>query len=45
MGSVELFDKEIIQLNEGNFKYCSPEKKKHKDSMADPTFKPFMGSS
>ena len=28
MMSVELFDKEIGQLNEGNFKFCSPEKEK-----------------
>lgn len=45
MASMELFDKDISQLNVGKFKYCSPEKPEHTDCMADPTFKPFMGSS
>ena len=45
MASMELFDKDIVQLNEGKFKYCSPEKTINNDCMADPTFKPFMGSS
>ena len=45
MMSVELFDKEIGQLNEGNFKFCSPEKEIRAQNLADPTFKPFVADT